>query len=68
MNKVLFESEIYGKEKDIKMFPFQIYVKESFENGRRTVETIRREFKPVSAGRMTYTDSILSASTWKEEE
>ena len=67
MNRILFESEIFAKDTDVKFQPFQICIKESIEEGYHKVETIRREFKMV--GNKYFSDDyILSTSVWKESK
>ncbi len=66
MEKIVFESEKYGTNASGRIIPFQIIVKESFANGFRMVETIRREFKLIK-DEIISEDRILVSSMWKEE-
>lgn len=66
MGKIVFESEIYGTKAVGGIYPFQIIVKESFENGLWKVETIRREYT-LEENEIVSKDQMLTASMWREE-
>ena len=66
MENIIYESEVFGEKAVGGIFPYQIVIKKSFENGFWKVETIRREFKPKE-NKLVAQDSTLTMSTWREE-
>lgn len=66
MGKIVYESDIFGIKAVGGIYPFQIIVRESFQDGLWKIETIRREYKP-EGDQIIAEDETLTSSMWREE-
>ncbi len=65
MREVLYESEIFAKDNNSKIFPFKIVIDSNVEKGIKTINIYRIEYRSDDKGDVFENTTILNSNFWK---